>query len=398
MTGSVSRVQLGRTSPELGSRGDQRGWFDRTGTAAYAVGLQVSLHPVPVLSKEFRVRRVLPFVVAIALSACSKPSTNQQAKPDAASPAPATASQTPPQPAKPIPAQLPEVLARVNGEPITRSDFEQAIKQAEQRAGTPVPPDQRDRIYRDILDQMIGYKLLIQESKARKVAVPDADIEARIISLKQQFPSEDAFKQALAQQKMTVDQVKSDTRQEMAIKKLVDDAIAAKVAVKPEEVKTFYEQNPKSFQESARVHASHILINAPKAADAATKAQAKAKAEAILKEVKAGKDFATLAKQNSQDPGSAANGGDLGFFQQGQMVGPFNDTAFSLKPGAVSGVVETDFGYHIIKVIEKQPGRTVPLEEVKPKIEQFLEAQNREKQTGAFVSGLRAKGKVEVFI
>ena len=343
-------------------------------------------------------RRVIPFVLAIAMAACSKPAASQ-AKADQPSPAAATPGQPPtPQPAKPVPAQLPDVLASVNGEPIMKADFEQAIKTAEQRAGTPVPPDQRDRIYRDILDQMIGYKLLVQESKVRKVAVPEADIEARIITLKQQFPTEDAFKQALAQQHVTVDQVKSDARQEMAIKKLVDDAIAAKVAVKPEDVQTFYEQNPKNFQESERVHASHILITAPKTADTATKAQAKAKAEAILKDVKAGKDFATLAKQNSQDPGSAASGGDLGFFQQGQMVGPFNDTAFSLKPGAVSDVVETDFGYHIIKVIEKQPGRTVPLDEVKPKIEQFLEAQNRDKQTGAFVTGLRAKGKVEVFI
>jgi peptidyl-prolyl cis-trans isomerase C len=80
------------------------------------------------------------------------------------------------------------------------------------------------------------------------------------------------------------------------------------------------------------------------------------------------------------------------------MVGPFNDVAFSLKPGTVSDIVETEFGYHIIKVLEKQPGRTVPLDEVKPKIQQFLEAQNREKQTAAFVSGLRSKGKVEVFI
>jgi peptidyl-prolyl cis-trans isomerase C len=343
------------------------------------------------------VRRVIPFVVAIALSACSKQAANQ-ANPDAASTAAAPQGQAPAQPAKPVPAQLPDLVARVNGEPISKSDFEQAIKAAEQRAGTPVPPDQRDRIYRDILDQMIGYKLLVQESKVRKVAVPDAEIEARIITLKQQFPDEDAFKQALAQQKMTVDQIKSDARQEMAIKKLVDDEIASKIAVKPEDVQAFYQENPKSFQESERVHASHILINAPKTADAATKAQAKAKAEAILKDVKAGKDFATLARQNSQDPGSAANGGDLGFFQQGQMVGPFNDTAFSLKPGAVSDVVETDFGYHIIKVVEKQPGRTVPLEEVKPKIEQFLESRNRDTQTKAFVDGLRAKGKVEVFV
>ena len=345
-------------------------------------------------------RRVIPFVIAFALAACSKPSASQTPAAGATAATTGAPGQpaTPPMPAKPVPAQLPDVVARVNGEPITKTDFEQAIKTAEQRAGTPVPPDQRDRIYRDILDQMIGYKLLAQESKARKVAVPDAEIEARVISLKQQFPTEDAFTQALAQQHVTVDQIKSDARQEMAISKLVEQEVAQKAAVKPEDVQTFYQQNPKNFQESERVRASHILITAPKAADAATKAQARAKAEAILKDVKAGKDFAALAKQNSQDPGSAANGGDLGFFQQGQMVGPFNDVAFSLKPGAVSDVVETDFGYHIIKVVEKQPGRTVPLEEATPKIQQFLESQNRDKHTGDFVKGLRARGKVELFI
>ena len=344
-------------------------------------------------------RRVLPFVVAIALAACSKssstPASGTAGTSPGASPAGAAAQA---EPAKPVPAQLPDVIARVNGETITKTDFEEAVRSAEQRAGSPVPPDQRDRVLREILDQMIGYKLLLQESKTRKVDVPDSDVEARIISIKQQFPTEDAFKQALAQQHMTVDQIKTDARQQMAVAKLVDDAIQAKVAVKPEDVQAFYTQNPKEFQESEKVHASHILITAPKDADAATKAAARAKAESILKDVKAGKDFASLAKQNSQDPGSAANGGDLGFFQQGQMVGPFNDVAFKLKPGAVSNVVETDFGYHIIKVIEKQPARTVPLDEVKPKIEQFLQSRNREQQTTAFVNGLRTKGKVEVFI
>ena len=354
-------------------------------------------------------RRVLCVLLAVAMSACSKSSPaakSQSGLPVAQSVAtqsPAATVATPtaaaqPEAAKPVPAQLPDVVAKVNGEVISKGDFEQAIRNAEQRAGGPVPPDQRDRVYRELLDQMIGYRLLIQESKARKISIPDADLEARMIALKQQFPTEDAFKQALAQQHVTVDQIKADARQDMVVSKLVADAVAAKVSVKPEDVQAFYKENPKSFQEAEKVHASHILITAPKDADAATKAKARAKAESILKDLKAGQDFATLAKQNSQDPGSAANGGDLGFFQQGQMVGPFNDVAFTLKPGSLSDVVETDFGYHIIKVIEKQPGRTVPLDEVKPKIEQFLEAQNREKQTTVFVNSLRAKGKVEVFI
>jgi peptidyl-prolyl cis-trans isomerase C len=230
------------------------------------------------------------------------------------------------------------------------------------------------------------------------VNVPDADIEARIGNIRQQFPTEDAFKQALAQQHLSVDQIKADARQDMAVSKLIEDEISPKIAVKPEEVQTFYQQNPQYFQQGEQVRASHILIQVPKDADAATKATARAKAESLLKQVKAGKDFAALAKENSQDPGSAAQGGDLGFFAKGQMVGPFNDVAFALKPGTVSDIVETDFGYHIIKVAEKKPGRTVPLDEAKQQIEQHLQDQNRQKQTEAFVNGLKAKSKVEIFI
>jgi peptidyl-prolyl cis-trans isomerase C len=204
--------------------------------------------------------------------------------------------------------------------------------------------------------------------------------------------------QMLIQRNMTLDQVKADARQDMAISKLIENEIASKIAVKPEQVQDFYTKNPDQFKQDERVRASHILIAFPENADASAKAQAKTKAEQVLKDVKAGKDFAALAKQHSQDPGSAVNGGDLGFFQKGQMVGPFNDVAFSLAPGAISDVVETQFGYHIIKVAEKQPARAVPLEEVRPQVEQYLQNQNREEQTETFVKALRSKGKVEILV
>ena len=335
--------------------------------------------------------RVLLLMLVVAVAACSK-SPAQASGTEAAQTAPAAAAP------KPVPAQLPEVLARVNGEEIKKTEFEEAVQNMEARAGGPVPAEQRDKVYRDLLDQLVGYKLLTQETKTRKVVVPDADVDARISQIRGQFPSEDVFKQMLEQRKLTLEQMRSDARQDMAVAKMIQDEVAAKVTVTPAQVDDFYAKNPDQFKEAERVRASHILIAFPDNADAAAKTQARAKAEQVLKDVKSGKDFVALAKEHSQDPGSAANGGDLGFFQQGQMVGPFNDAAFSLPPGTVSDLVETNFGYHIIKVAEKQPGRTVPLAEVRPQVEEYLQNKTRDEQTDAFVESLKTKGKVEILI
>ena len=348
--------------------------------------------------------RTITLLALVAICACSKTPAGA-ATASAATPAQQPASAPPagallgPEPPKPVPAQLPEVLARVNGETVSKTDFDRAVSALEARNGGPVPPAQRDRIFRDVLDQLVDYKLLVQESRTRKIAATDAEVDERVKEIQKNFPSEDAFNQMLASRKTTIDQVRADIRQDITVQKLIANEITAdKTAVKPEQVTDFYAKNPDQFKQPERVRASHILIMVPEKADAATKAAARAKADDILKEVKAGKDFAALAKEHSQDPGSAQNGGDLGFFQQGQMVGPFNDVAFKLAPGSVSDLVETQFGFHIIKVAEKQTGRTVPLEEVRPQLEQYLERQNREHQTDAFVNGLKAKGKVEILI
>jgi peptidyl-prolyl cis-trans isomerase C len=347
-------------------------------------------------------RKLTLLALLVVLCACSK--TPAGATASAATPAPQTATAPPAgallgqEPAKPVPAQLPDVLARVNGEAVNKAEFDRALSALEARNGGPVPAEQRDRILRQVLDQIVEYKLLIQESRSRKIAAPDTEVDERMKQIQAQFPTEDAFKQMLTSRKTTIDQVRSDIRQDITVQKLIADAIADKVAVKPEQVTDFYAKNPDQFKQPERVRASHILIMVAKDSDAAAKTAARTKAADILKDVKAGKDFAALAKQHSQDPGSAPNGGDLGFFQQGQMVGPFNDVAFKLAPGQVSDLVETEFGFHIIKVAEKQGPRSVPLDEVRPQLEQYLERMNREQQTDAFVNGLKTKGKIEILI
>ncbi|MGB6055702.1 MAG: SurA N-terminal domain-containing protein [Burkholderiaceae bacterium] len=147
------------------------------------------------------------------------------------------------------------------------------------------------------------------------------------------------------------------------------NALAAQTPVSDDDIKSYYEQNKQRYTTEEQRRASHILITVSKDASAKDKEAAKAKAEALLAEVR--KDpavFAKVAKENSQDPGSAEQGGDLGYFGRQAMVKPFEDAVFQLKEGEISGLVSTDFGYHIIKLTGIKPGSVKPLAEVKDEI------------------------------
>jgi peptidyl-prolyl cis-trans isomerase C len=299
---------------------------------------------------------------------------------------------------KPVPAQLPDVLARVNGEPIRKGDFDKAVESVEQRAGRQVPQPERDRVYRNILDELIGMKVLQQEARNRKIEVSDAELNQNIDVFKQHLGGETEFAAALAAQKMTLNEFREETRSEIRVGKMLEAEVNTKVAIQPKDLDDFYAKNPDQFKQPEQVHASHILITVPQNADAKAKESARTKAAALLKQIRAGGDFAALAKKHSQDPGNAGNGGDLGFFGRGQMVAPFENAAFALQPGQVSDLVETQFGFHIIKLAEKKPGRVMTLDEVRPQLEQYLKNLQIQEKTQAFVSALKAKGKVEVLI
>lgn len=118
----------------------------------------------------------------------------------------------------------------------------------------------------------------------------------------------------------------------------------------------------------------------------------------MLEELRAGGSFEDLARLHSQDQGIAINGGDLGYFERGQMVAPFEQAAFAFASGQLSDLVETEFVVHIIQVADHLSERTLPLDEIRPQLGQFIEEQRRQEQTQIFVAALRAKGKVEVYI
>jgi peptidyl-prolyl cis-trans isomerase D len=171
------------------------------------------------------------------------------------------------------------------------------------------------------------------------------------------------------------------------------DAVKKSIVINEADLKTYYEQNAQRLSGAEERRASHILIAAPKTASAAEREKAKAKAEELLAIVKKSPDtFAEVARKNSQDPGSAPSGGDLDFFARGAMVKPFEDAAFSMNKGDISGVVESDFGYHIIKLTDIKTPKQRSFEEMRPELEADLKQQQAQKKFSetaeAFTNGV----------
>lgn len=339
-------------------------------------------------------------ILSCAVSGCKQPAaetpaTQEQPAPPAAAegtPGEAAAAVPPPEPVKPVPATIPAVIARVNGEDVAKADFDRLLKQMEIQAGQAVPPERRDEIYRALVDQLVTYTALVQETRARGVKVDEAEAkqvaDARIAELRKQMPDEAAFKKALAERNMTLDRLRADIRKDLAINKMMEAELSGAGGVTDTEVRAFYDKNPDEF---TGVRASHILIK-PEGFDEASKKTARTAIDDVLKQAKAGTDFAELAKKHSSDS-SAQQGGDLGFFTKGRMVPEFSAAAFALQPGQISDVVETQFGYHVIKVTER---KDVPLTEASDKIRGFLSEQRRDQQQQAFVAGIKTKAKIEV--
>ena len=193
---------------------------------------------------------------------------------------------------------------------------------------------------------------------------------------------------------MTVDSLKSDARADLSVNKVMEAAVANIPGPTDAEAKDFYDKNPDKFKQDEQVRASHILLKTDGKDDAAVKKQA----EDLIAQLKKGADFAELAKKFSQDEGSAKKGGDLDYFPKGQMVPEFDKVAFALPVGQISGVVTTQFGYHVLKVTDKKPARTVPYEEAQAQIKQFLEQQKKQQAADTFIEGLKKKAKIDILI
>lgn len=283
-----------------------------------------------------------------------------------------------------------DAAARVNGEVIKKSDLDAQVEALkEQYPDMFTGADGEGRLLefqQRLLDNMINNVLIRQAAEEMGIEVSDSDVATEVDSLKQGFESDEQFTEALAQAGMDVDALNQQVREQLVTERLLE-SLSEDIEIGDEEIEAYYAGNEAQFTEQAAVHASHILFDP---ADEAT-------ATAVLAEVREGGDFAALAKEYSKDPGSAANGGDLGW-PSTPFVPEFQEAADALDAGEISELVETTFGWHIIKVIEKRETRVKPLEEVKDQIVEILKQQYNADTYQQFLNEQRDKAEIEILI
>ena len=291
------------------------------------------------------------------------------------------------------------VLAKVNGVAITRGERDRALQeilaQGGGRGGQQPTPEMMPQMENAALDQLINIEVLYQKGKKLTVKDLEQKVDEKVGQTRKQFPSQADFEKALKGANITEKKLKDLARRNIVIDNLMQKEVFSKITVTEADAKKFYDDNPDKFKMPERTQASHILISADQKATPEDKKKAKEKAEAIRKRVAKGEDFATVAKAESNCP-SAAKGGDLGYFGKGQMVPEFEKAAAALKLGELSDVVESPFGYHIIKVMDRKPADTVKFADVKDKIEDYLKSQKAQKPMTDYVDKIKKEAKVEI--
>jgi peptidyl-prolyl cis-trans isomerase C len=293
-----------------------------------------------------------------------------------------------------------EKVAVVNGTVITRESFDREMGRVRQqlaRSGRPMTRAQLSGVEKRVLENLINNELLFQETERKGIKVEEQAVNEQLAKIKKRFPSEVAYKSTISKMNLSEADVKTQIEKGLSIQQLVKQEFSQKVNVTDKETKTYYEGHQDMFKRPEEIRASHILIKVDSKANESQKEASYKKISEVQAKIQQGGDFATLAKEFSQGP-SNVKGGDLGFFGRGRMVKPFEKAAFALAPGEVSGIVETQFGYHLIKVFEKNPETISEYSAVKDRLKQSLEQQEVQKRMEVYVEGLKNKGKIERFL
>lgn len=378
------------------------------------------------MSSNPNVFRRTVFVTAIVIVglgvACSKGESAEAksgtaaapATPAAAAPAATVSAPAPAPGAAPPPAgaaapaaepqlsedQLPAVVAKLDGAEITKADLLARATEARgalAQRGSPQPPPTRT-FYRNVLNDIIGNRLLFMDLQSQGKAATASEVEQQLAGVRAQFHSDADFDEALAARGFDRERLKRDILESVTVQKWVASSVMPTITVSDAELQKFYELNQSHLVEAEKAHARHILLRVEANAAPEVKAAQRKKIEEMRSRLAGGADFATVAKEGSDDKGSGAKGGDLGWFYRGQMVPEFEQPAFTLPLNKLSEVIESRFGFHLLEVLERQPEQKLSFDRVKDRLTNMLKQRQLEDKVRSRINELGAKSKIEVLI
>lgn len=294
-----------------------------------------------------------------------------------------------------------DIAVEVDGIKMTKSQLEENLKKRVETLKAQIPSESLDRakveIRQGLIDEFVVRNLLTKEIGAKKVTATEKEVTEVLENVKAQLPAGVTMDDLLKKNNLDAAKMREEIGMNIRINKLVMQELGGKVKITDKEISDFYNKNIDQFKRRETVHARHILVAKAAGDNDKIKAEKKGKAEDLRKQLVSGADFADLAKKHSDCP-SKEGGGDLGTFSRGQMVKPFEDAVFSQEKNVIGQVVETEFGFHIIQLLERQSAQVAKLDgETKPQIQAALE---RQKQQGAYdsmIKRLKAGANIVVY-
>ena len=291
------------------------------------------------------------------------------------------------------------VAATYADKSIKISDIDKELQRPEMAAffkSVGSDPKMLNKLRAGVLSSMISRDLLLTEARKSK-AVDPKEVTKELDDFIKDQGGKDRIMEMLKQHGVTYEQFSSEMEQGFLIKDYVEKDLTKNLTVSESDMRKAFDANPQKYAAPERVKASHILVAVPQGATKEQEESAHKKADGLYTKATApGADFAKLAEENSDDPGSKVRGGDLGYFGRGMMVPDFEKVAFDLKPGEVSKPTKTQFGYHILKVSEHEQAEKPDFEHAKPQIEKELLNAARNDAVQAKIAELRKAANIQI--
>ncbi|MEK6815501.1 MAG: peptidylprolyl isomerase [Nitrospirota bacterium] len=287
-----------------------------------------------------------------------------------------------------------KIAAYVNGVPVLARDVEEAVS-AKLPSGSMhgrVASEKKQQYWLEATKGLVAQELIVQAGRAAGIRVEPAEVTARLKEVRSRYPSPEAYKEAIRARGLTPAAVKKRLEREILVEKAVRLEVDEKVRVSEEDARRYYARNPERFNEPEKVRLRHILVRRDPAVKEGRDA-ARRKAEGLVARIKGGGDFEALARSESDDP-SREQGGDLGLVHKGRLMPAVEEAAFRLKPGVVSDLVETIYGFHILKVEARVPETRRSFDSIKGKLIRDLGDLARQDRLKAWIETLSTRAVI----